>query len=173
MIELEAEGFIAKTPNSATHVTKLSWAQAEKVFAVRRVLEGLAVEEACRVAGPECVAGLESAAREMMDHARARDGRAFNRADRDFHQALWRAPGNEYLEIALNRALGPYFAFGAIRIISQDNTDLLHDAALHLAIVEAIGRRDPEAARRAYDAAFDEWRAACRNDLAPQAAGAR
>jgi DNA-binding GntR family transcriptional regulator len=168
MIELEAEGFLTKTPNSATHVTTLSRAQAEKVFAVRRVVEGLAVEEACRVAGPERVAGLERAAREMMEHARTRDSRSFNRADMCFHQALWQAAENEYLEIALKRALMPYFAFGAIRISSQDSADLDRDASLHMAIVEAIRRRDPEAARRAYENAIVEWQAACRADLAQQ-----
>ena len=59
MIELEAEGFLTKTPNFATHVTQLSLPQAEKVFAVRRVAEALAVEEACRNATPESLASLQ------------------------------------------------------------------------------------------------------------------
>lgn len=168
MIELEAEGFLTKTPNCATHVTQLSWAQAEKVFAVRRVAEALAVEEACRAATPEGLAGVEQAALAMMNHAQARDSHAFNRADMVFHLALWQAAGNEFLEIALRRALLPYFAFGAIRTLSHDTIDLLQDGNLHLAIAQGVCARDPRAARAAFENALAAWYEACRTDLAPQ-----
>ena len=49
IIQLEAEGFITKWPNTSTHVTRLSLAETEKIFAVRKVLEGFAVEEAARL----------------------------------------------------------------------------------------------------------------------------
>src|SRR2546428_9452260 len=75
LIELEADGFIFKRPNSATYVTKLSLAEAQKIFAVRRVLEGFAVEEAARLAPPERVRGLEQLYLGMMDAARLEDSK--------------------------------------------------------------------------------------------------
>ena len=48
LIQLETEGFVSKKPNAATHVTKLSMEAAEKISAVRRILEVFAVEEAAR-----------------------------------------------------------------------------------------------------------------------------
>ena len=39
IIQLEAEGFITIWPNTSTHVTQLSLAETEKIFAVRKVLE--------------------------------------------------------------------------------------------------------------------------------------
>src|SRR6266566_6537517 len=55
LIQLETDGFVTKIPNSATHVTKLSLRAAEKIHAVRSVLETFAVEEAARLTSPEQV----------------------------------------------------------------------------------------------------------------------
>src|SRR5215472_16778424 len=43
LIELETEGFVSKKTNAATYVTKLSLEAADKIFAVRKVLETFAV----------------------------------------------------------------------------------------------------------------------------------
>ena len=157
MIELEAQGFLTKTPNSATHVTKLAWADVEKIFAVRRVLEGFAVEQACQQVAAAEVDVLEGIYFEMLDCARAGDSTGFNRADMGFHLALWQAAGNTFLEMALRRALLPYFAFGAIRLRAHQSMDLLRDANLHLPIVEALRAGDAEAGRRAFEAGVQEW----------------
>jgi DNA-binding GntR family transcriptional regulator len=70
LIQLETEGFVSKKPSAATHVTKLSMEAAEKIFAVRRILETFAVEEAARLASPEQVQRLEAAYLELLDTAR-------------------------------------------------------------------------------------------------------
>src|SRR5689334_6377875 len=69
LIELESEGFISKRPNSTTHVTQLSLADAFKILAVRRVLEAYAVEEAARLATPEQVRRPETMYQDMVDAA--------------------------------------------------------------------------------------------------------
>ena len=53
IIQLEAEGFITKSPNTSTHVIQLSLAETEKIFAVRKVLESFAAEEAARRASSQ------------------------------------------------------------------------------------------------------------------------
>src|SRR5215510_9687304 len=59
IIQLEAEGFITKWPNTSTHVTRLSLAETEKIFAVRKVLEAFAVEEAARLATSQDIESLQ------------------------------------------------------------------------------------------------------------------
>ena len=59
LIQLELEGHVTKKPNSATYVTHLSQRELENTIAVRRALEGFAVEEAARHATPSDVARLE------------------------------------------------------------------------------------------------------------------
>src|SRR5271165_2522893 len=50
LIQLETEGLITKRPNATTHVTQLTPNEVEQIFAVRRVLEKYAFEEAARLA---------------------------------------------------------------------------------------------------------------------------
>jgi DNA-binding GntR family transcriptional regulator len=162
LIELEAEGFVSKKPNSATHVTKLSWPETERIFAVRRVLEGFAVEKACQLAAPEQLQLLQQAYLDMAGAAAAGESKAVNRSDVAFHLQLWSCSGNEYLEMALRRALLPYFAFGAIHVVAHDSLELIRDAQSHLAILEAIRDRDGAAGRRAFDDSVRQWESSAR-----------
>ncbi len=158
MVELETEGFLSKKPNSATHVTKLSWPEIDKIFAVRRVLETYAVEEATRQATAEQLGAAEQICWEMLEAARANDSKAFNHQDVAFHLLVWRASGNQYLEAALRRAILPFFAFAAIRIVaSRGPLDLFQDVYSHLPILEGIKSREPAAARAAFLKGLDDW----------------
>lgn len=157
MIELESEGFITKKPNATTHITKISSSDVEKIFAVRRVLEAYAIEEACRHASAGQIEELEKICREMTSAAQAQSFKLFNQCDFSYHTLLWESADNEFLEAALKRVILPLFAFEAIRMESLNPLDLYRDAVTHLAIVEAIKKREVEAARRAFTSAIDEW----------------
>src|SRR5215471_17635196 len=157
LIQLETEGFVSKKPNAATHVTKLSIEAAEKIFAVRGILEAFAVEEAARLASPEQVQRLETAYQELLDTARGHNAQLFILKDLALHEAMWQITANEYLEAALRRAVHPIFAFTAIRILSCHPFDLLQDAHSHLPIIEAIKAKNPTAARDGFLDAVDEW----------------
>lgn len=157
LIQLEAEGFVTKKPNAATFVTKLSVNSAEKIFAVRKILETYAIEEAARLATAEQVQQLEKSYSSLLDTARSTDAQVFILKDLGLHEKIWEIAGNEYLEVALRRVVHPIFAFSAIRILSGHPFDLLQDARSHLPIVEAIKSKNPEAARNAFVAALDEW----------------
>jgi DNA-binding GntR family transcriptional regulator len=157
MIELELEGFITKKPNSTTHVTKLSSSDVKKIFAVRKVLETYAIEEACRHASAEQIEELEKICREMTNAAQEHSLRLFNECDFSYHIMLWECTDNEFLEAALRRLVLPLFAFEAIKMNSLDPFNLFRDVYTHLAIADAIKKRDVEAARRVFIAAIDEW----------------
>jgi DNA-binding GntR family transcriptional regulator len=157
LIELEAEGFVTKKPNAATHVTRLTLDGAEKIFALRRLLEAFAVEEAARRASPEQLKNLERQYQDMFEAAIQRNAPNFIRRDFSFHEKIWEAAGNEYLTAALERVVVPIFAFSAIRINSCQPFDLEQDAQSHLPILEAIKGKDPEGARKAFLAGLEEW----------------
>jgi len=89
MIELESEGFLTKKPNSATHVTRLTRSDVQKIFNVRRVLEAYAVEEACRKATPEQTRQLELVYAEMVKCVKANDGKGLVNRDVEFHKLIW------------------------------------------------------------------------------------
>jgi len=157
LIQLETEGFVSKKPNAATHVTKLSMEAAEKIFAVRRILEAFAVEEAARLASPEQVQRLEAAYLELLHTARVHNAQLFILKDLALHEAMWQITANEYLEAALRRTVHPIFAFTAIRILSCHPFDLLQDAHSHQPIIEAIKAKNSTAAREAFLDAVDDW----------------
>lgn len=158
LIELETEGFVVKKPNAATYVTRMSPEGAQKIFLVRKLLEGFAVEEAARLATPEQIEVLEKRYMEVLDAARAVDRHLFAQKDFLLHEAIWQITNNEYLQAALRRCVLPIFAFSAIRFASGGPFDFLQDAYSHLPVLEAIKARDQEAARKAFLAACEEWR---------------
>jgi DNA-binding GntR family transcriptional regulator len=165
LIELESDGFVIKKPSSATHVINLSADDAEQIFAVRRVLETFAVEEAARAATPKDSDDLERRYLELLDAARAGDNQLMIVKDIFLHTAIWQIPRNEYLYAALRRAALPIFAFSAIRVAQRHPIGLVQAATSHLPLIEAIKAKDPKAARDVFLASLDGWRSETRSHV--------
>jgi len=159
IIQLESEGFITKRPNTSTYVTQFSAADTEKIFAVRKVLESFAVEEAARQASPQDIESLQELFMNIVDAARSQDSRRFIRTDLSFHEKIWQIANNEYLRGALRRLVVPLFTFSSIRVASHRSFDLLQDANTHLPLFNAIKAKDPKAAKEALLNALAQWRA--------------
>jgi len=157
LIALEADGFVAKKPNAATYVAKLTPEAGKKIFEVRRILEGFAVEQAARLATAEQVKDLEDSYEDLLRTARAQEREVFLQRDFAFHGTIWAIANNEYLESALRRVLVPVYAFTAMRIHSGEAFDLLQDAQSHLPVLEAIKAKDPASARERFLSALDAW----------------
>jgi DNA-binding GntR family transcriptional regulator len=90
LVELEIEGYIVKRQNKASHVIRVTLAEANKVFEMRGLLEPWAAAEAARHARAEDVVQLRARFREMRKHAAAKDITGYLRADRLFHEQIWR-----------------------------------------------------------------------------------
>jgi DNA-binding GntR family transcriptional regulator len=157
IIQLESEGFITKKPNASTYVTQLSLPEAEKIFAVRGVLEEFAIREAARVATPEDVALLQRLHMAMVDSAREEDGKQLIQRDFAFHEGIWKISGNEYLVWSLRRTVLPLFAFSAIRFAATHSFDLMQDAYSHLPLVNAIQAKDPDLAGKELARGMSVW----------------
>jgi DNA-binding GntR family transcriptional regulator len=157
LIALESEGFILKKPNSSTFVMNLTFEDAEKIFRIRRVLEAYAFEEAARLATNEQIRRVQEIHLEMVDAARDNDLRRYVQKDLEWHKAVWRISGNEYLESNLERIVLPLFTFSSMRFDDRGTFDLLEDAQTHMPLVAAIESRDPAAARAQLLKGMDEW----------------
>jgi GntR family transcriptional regulator, trigonelline degradation regulator len=157
LIELESEGFVVKRPNAATYVARLTLEAADHIFAVRRLLEVHAMEEAARQATPDHIRNLERIYLDLLDAARHSDTRRFIETDYLLHESIWRISGNDYLVAALRRVVLPVFATSSIRVAASRPFDLLEDAQLHVPLLDAIRAKDPDRARAALLAAIEEW----------------
>jgi DNA-binding GntR family transcriptional regulator len=158
LIELQSQGFITKTPNSATFVTKFTPRSTEDIYAFRCVVETYAVEQAARLATPEQIAQLEKLYFEMLDSARAGIHDVTHHKDLALHEMIWRIANNESFEIALQRVLRPFLAFSEIHFMRRRGL-LVENVRMHLPVLEAIKSHNPKLARKRYLAVLKKWRA--------------
>jgi DNA-binding GntR family transcriptional regulator len=157
LIQLEMEGLIVKRPNATTHVTQLSREDVEQIFAVRRILERYAFQEAARKARPEDLRRLNDLHDKAMHMAKRADACAYIAADLKWHQAVWESGGNHCLSESLKRIALPLFGFSAIAVAMQAGFDLCQDAMSHAPLLAALNSHDPEAAASAFDHLVQIW----------------
>jgi len=167
LVELETDGFIAKLPNSATHVIRLSVEDAEKIVSVREVLEGYAVSEAARHAGPAEMQCLVTISGQMISAAQAGDLRRVLQKDLALRETIWRMARNEPLVASLRRIVLPFYAFLAIRLREQAPQDLVECAESNLPMLSGIYSKDPEVAREGLRYSLGKWIARARRDPTP------
>ena len=167
LIGLEAEGFVTKKPNSATHVARLSLSDASKLFEVRRVLEGHAVELAASMCNAERAQELDEAYLALLDAAGKKHAALFVKKDLFLHATIWNITANEHLQSALLRINRPLFALAMIRLVADRNSsDLISYARSHAPLLEAIKSNDPDRARKLFHGVADEWLESLRSEVA-------
>jgi DNA-binding FadR family transcriptional regulator len=116
----------------------------QKLAEMREIIEPSAAAAAARRGSEEQLKRLE-AAYAAMDAAQTLD--AWAEADLDFHEALLSATNNELmisLFSVIETALGTFFVLSA-RTVKNFKYSLPH----HRKVLDAVRRRQPEAARRA------------------------
>lgn len=155
-IQLEMEGLITKKPNATTHVTKLTPKQIESIYAVRHVVEHYAFQQAALVASSAAIENLEMLYEKALRTARTGDAFAYITSDLEWHEAVWQATGNDYLQETLQRIMIPLFGFSSIEIAQQ--FDLIKDAETHKPLLDAIRLHDPVLAGKAFKRAELLWR---------------
>ena len=153
-IELESQGFIERLSPRRTRVTLLSRHHVDEIYAVRRVLEHLAVETLAGAA-PDLLEGCRSAHREMTRTADIAAASRFYNADLQFHRELWRATGNACLADALERIVPKLFAFGIIRHYHPQREKLLELAEMHGRLLDLIASGQKAAACKLMDESMD------------------
>ncbi|ANT62059.1 MULTISPECIES: GntR family transcriptional regulator [Roseobacteraceae] len=141
---LETQSLLARDGRSLI-VASLDHNQMAELYVVRTELEGLAARLAARHATEEEVKVL----RDMIEEDRAllNDPAALARANRRFHRMIQLASHNRYLVQQLDLVHRSMALMATTSLAAEGRgTDAL---AEHAAIVDAIARRDEEAADRA------------------------
>lgn len=166
LIKLAHLGFVQRTPNKETRVTKIGLNEARKIFEVRGVLEGLAVNLVAKRHETEGLdlGPVERLAQAMIEAAAAGDLPAYHNYDIQFHRALWELADNEFLVHLLERLVIPLFAsFLLVSLGNISSGEMFTEGGKHhLDVVLAIKRKSGEEAsaalRRLLELTFEQRR---------------
>lgn len=154
---LVAEGAVEARANRTFGIPIPSRLSVEELYRVRKVLEGMAVAEACDRSNPALVASLLQEIKAMKAHAKAEDYEAYLEANHRFHFKLYTAADSHHL-LAIIESLwlksGPLLrAFGTPGMLPDRKALLSQDP--HLEIVEAIKDKDRLRAIRGIESDLD------------------
>lgn len=121
--------------------------EIEEVLVIRRTLEVGLIEQAVAVIEPDTIAALRKVLDDMK--ALAMRGAAFPEEDRTFHRILFAPLENE----VLTRLLDVFWLafYKASDFVNLANSDPLQTWQDHVAIVDAVERRDAATARAQLD----------------------
>ena len=144
---LELEGFVVMVPRKGAYVAGLSINDVEEVYEIRTVLETLAVRLAAQRMQPADYAQLDDLSEKMR--ATWQEGNVDNwvSLDASFHELLYKFSRNERLVDMMNNIMEQLSRY---RIISLANVEVRHNSlSEHQELIEALKRRDSEAAATA------------------------
>ena len=147
--ELEFQGFVTKTPNKGTFVTDLSLDDINQIYTFRMEFEGFAAQLAREAGRPNAqdISELERALRGMQEGADASDFLKFSRSDLEFHEIIWHASGNYYVEKALRAVAIPQFSYVLVRSFRHTHLNLQAITQQHREILENLKSGKPLACR--------------------------
>jgi len=144
---LIGEGWLERTARGVK-VTEESLANVlAQLFEVRSVLEGLCARLAAERATAEQLAYLEAMMPQFEEAARKADTQSWVQLDQRFHEMIYDAAGNLFLENALKELYD--LDLRIFYLILNRMTDLPRIVESHRAIVNALKTRDARAAERA------------------------
>lgn len=141
---LEAEGLVVIYPNRGCFVRAISAEQARQIYEVRAVLEPLAAQAFAERASDDEVARLRSIYDEFRRATRKPDPIVLTEIKARFYRHLLRGSRNEFAEKMMGQILNHISQYRATSM-SQPGR-LARTTREILLIVEAIERRDPQAA---------------------------
>lgn len=147
LIELASQSMVKFERNRGIRILRTSLHDLEEVFTLRLLLEVPAAREAARRAGPEAHRALSRALAQMERTARSDDEARFMDHDRLLHRTLLEAAGNMRLAAYVDSLRDLVLSKGASTAhVSRSLQDIV---AEHTGIVDAVVRKDPEAAAAA------------------------
>jgi DNA-binding GntR family transcriptional regulator len=142
---LSRDHLVTLEPARGAHIARPSIEEARQVFEVRRMVEASMVKQLCAVVTDAQVAELRRHLREESDAVARTDVTGRTRLLADFHVVLARMLGNEVLAQLLADLLA---RCSLVALMYQSSHSAGHSADEHVAIVDAIERRDARAATR-------------------------
>jgi DNA-binding GntR family transcriptional regulator len=143
--QLSRDHLVTLEPARGAFVAQPSLAEACQVFEVRRMLESALVKRLCSVITDAQISELRRHLKAELDAVRRTDVSGRTRLLADFHVVLARLAGNEVLAHLLADLLS---RSSLIALMYQSSHSAEHSQEEHVALVDAIERRDVRAATR-------------------------
>jgi DNA-binding GntR family transcriptional regulator len=147
LMQLEQEGFVIRQANRGTFVAELTEKMVREVSTLRGLLEGFAASEAVRRLTENDLATLERVTRDMRDAANAGDFARVLECDYAFHRHLIQLAGHDLLQEIWRTTDAKIRVY--LSATNHMHVDLKSIARSHRVVLDALGTRDPEKARRA------------------------
>jgi DNA-binding GntR family transcriptional regulator len=142
LLRLEREHLVTVQPRQGYRVNPISLSDARDLLRFRRALEPACVAEAIDGASEAVLRGLDAFRDFAGDHE---DFIAYNRG---FHSALAQASGNRRMAAALEDLIGQADRLVRVSVANVRGHDPAQLVAEHVALIEAMQRRDQRGARR-------------------------
>lgn len=147
LIRLRSEGLVEIFPQSGTFVARIPAAAIPEAMLIRRTLEGEVAEIAARTTTPDMMAGLRASIARQEQAALQQDQQLFHEADEAFHERLAAATGYPGLWKVTQAAKTQ---IDRCRRLTLPQPGRMQQVIVeHSAILDAIARQDPAAARAA------------------------
>lgn len=143
--QLSRDRLVTLEPARGAFVTQPSVDEARQVFEVRKIIESQMARQLCAVVTDSQIAQLRAHLVQEADAVSRVDVAGRTHLLADFHVVLARLLGNEVLAQLLGDLLA---RCSLIALMYQSAHSAEHSAAEHVAIVDAIERRDARAAAR-------------------------
>jgi len=143
--QLSRDRLVTLEPARGAFIATPGVAEAQQVFEVRTMLEAAMVRQLCAVISDEQVAELRAHLKAEAQAVARTDVSGRTRLLADFHVVLARMLGNQVLASMLTDLLT---RSSLIALMYQSSHSAEHSQAEHVAIVEALARRDARAAVR-------------------------
>ncbi len=142
---LEHEKLVESKPRRGYFVRLFSEEEMINIFELREVLEGLAARRAAASINKEGIAILSRFFNGFADSGNITDFKAYAREDRRFHKFISEVGAKEFLKSVLqtcNIITASYQYLAPEGLVRPPNETIEE----HLAVINAIGSRDPDAA---------------------------
>jgi DNA-binding GntR family transcriptional regulator len=150
--QLSRDRLVTLEPARGAFVAKPGVAEARQVFEVRAMLEAAMVKQLCAVVTDAQIAELRAHLRAETQAVARTDVSGRTRLLADFHVVLARMLGNQVLADLLADLLT---RSSLIALMYQSSHSAEHSQAEHVAIVDALEKRDARAAVRLLESHLD------------------
>lgn len=150
LIQLAADGLVELQPNRGARVREITAEEAIEITEIRQVVESLVAARAAEAASDEQIIALRTLGREMRTCVDEGDLVRYSELNAALHTALRNIAGHTTANRMLEQLHGQMVRhqFRLSLIPGRPSTSLPE----HLAIIEAVAARDPEAAHAAMTA---------------------
>jgi DNA-binding GntR family transcriptional regulator len=147
------EGLIEVRPHRGAEVTRMSNEAARDVCVVRGLLEGWAARASCREFSSENLMEMRAISHQMGESVRSGDVYRVAELDIDLHSRIFACNTNEYLYERWQSLNALHGALLSTRLAYYDY-DPVGVVQRHLDLIDALSRRDPDAAEDAIRAHY-------------------